>query len=72
MRDGLPNAQKDPIYAWVVRVPRPAGPTQQDMWAKRKVDETERRTATTTAEPGSFPLISAPHIELNCEQYPNL
>ena len=49
---GLPNASEaPPLYAWVVRAPGPAGPTQLEKRGKRKDEETERRTATPAAEP---------------------
>ena len=47
-----PTPKKGPIYAWAARASAPAGPTKQERRANQKVEETERRTATPTAEPG--------------------
>ena len=55
----FPTPAKAPLYAWATRTPGPAEPTRQEKRAKRKIGETEQRTATPAAEPGHLRALRA-------------
>ena len=62
-----PTPAKGLLYAWVVRAPCPAGPTQRERRGKRKTGETEQGTATPTAEPGHLRTLRVAEKKRGCD-----